>query len=50
MNSPTIYICGKCGAREEMRAALSAGWQIENRLAGGHGLKIRCPSCRGDRQ
>ena len=48
MDPSTIYVCGKCGAREELHAAKEAGWKIESRRGGRHGLTILCPRCLGE--
>ena len=45
MDPATIYVCGKCGAKEELRRAMEIGWKIESRRGGGHGLTILCPQC-----
>ncbi len=51
MSSPhTFYVCEKCGAYNELHAALATGWLIKNRRDGEHGLIIRCPACRRYKQ
>lgn len=48
MDPSTIYVCGKCGAREELHAAKEAGRKIESRRGGRHGLTILCSRCLGE--